>query len=53
MRQLFMAIKAKGWLEQERCYLFPGLYNNNKVSKATKGEFKQFDNELKKGKHER
>jgi len=53
--QLHKKINAKGYREQERGYLFGGLYSGDvkKVTKRFKGSAREFDNQLKVGKHER
>lgn len=44
-------IKTKGWNEQERQYLFPSLYGNKAVTRNTRGQFVNFDRQLKRGKY--
>ena len=45
-------INSKGNAEQEKSYLFAGLYNNKALTKHTKGNYKQFERNLKLGKFE-
>lgn len=49
---LLKKIKAKGSYEQEKQYLFPALYSNKAVTRNTRGEFSQFDRNLKQGKYQ-
>jgi len=47
-------INTSGYYEQEKAYLFSALYNNrHKLNKNTIGMYKQFENELKRGKYNR
>lgn len=39
-------IETKGYYEQEKQFLFPGLYGNNAVTKNTKGMYINFHREL-------
>ncbi len=41
--ELMLNIRRKGRDEQERQYLFSGLYGNNAVSKATIGIYKMYE----------
>lgn len=50
-QSLIAKIKTKGWNEQERQYLFSGLYGNKAVTKNTIGQFKTFDRQLRRGKY--
>lgn len=40
---LFLKIRRKGRDEQERQFLFSGLYGNKAVTKYTKGVYKMYD----------
>lgn len=46
--ELFNKIKRKGRDEQERQYLYSGLYGNKAVTKNEIGIYKQYENKFKK-----
>lgn len=50
---LFLKIRHRGRKEQEKQFLFPGLYTSKAVTRQTIGEYKHFERQLKQGKHER
>jgi hypothetical protein len=45
--ELFNKIKTKGRYEQEKQYLFSGLYGNKALTKNEVGAWKQLQNKLK------
>jgi hypothetical protein len=45
--ELFNKIKTKGRYEQEKQYLFSGLYGNKALTKNEVGAWKQLENKLK------
>ena len=40
-------INLKGYIEQENCYLFSGLYGSKKLTKNTIGNYKTFNKQNK------
>lgn len=46
--ELFNNIKRKGRDEQERQYLFPGLYGQKALTRSERGAWKNFEREVQK-----